>query len=276
VSHVAPASHSPDGETGPRATGRIPGGGVLVPGNDLPPAFYEPLAGRLGFHVLALRGFCGEPAHPQPGWEATLNEVAGLFDGRVLMGHSFGGLIAFLFAARYPDRVERLVLIEPPLVPSPLVRRWATRRYIRQTVEGDRTRFHNWSGLTRRIADPRSFPPERLRDYLEARRRADSSTVLVLLSAVARGMPLDFARVDMPVLILRGASSGWVTSFGMRQLVRWFPNARLDTIPEAAHMMFNENDERLEEVIARFCSTETSPAGRRPAERVTPRSSDSR
>jgi esterase len=34
-----------------------------------------------------------------------------------LFGHSAGGVTAFVFASRYPDRVARLILIEPTLLP---------------------------------------------------------------------------------------------------------------------------------------------------------------
>jgi pimeloyl-ACP methyl ester carboxylesterase len=46
----------------------------------------------------------------------TVLDAEGL-DKVNLFGHSAGGVTAFVFACRFPDRVERLVLIEPTLLP---------------------------------------------------------------------------------------------------------------------------------------------------------------
>lgn len=72
-------------------------------------AHLEPLLGD----VLTAR--CVElPGHgrtPAASWEATVEAVASLLDSRtVLVGYSQGARIALAVAAKYPERVERLVL----------------------------------------------------------------------------------------------------------------------------------------------------------------------
>ena len=48
----------------------------------------------------------------------TLDSL-GIKEPIVLVGHSYGGIIAFDFALNYPDRIRALVLLEPPLFDLP-------------------------------------------------------------------------------------------------------------------------------------------------------------
>ena len=86
---------------------------------------FEQLAERLAdrFHVVALdlRGHAGSP------WEPPWNleqHVADVLDAAppgpaAWLGHSFGGRIAYETAAAAPDRVERLVLLDPAILLPP-------------------------------------------------------------------------------------------------------------------------------------------------------------
>lgn len=96
-----------------------------------------PLAEAWGGPVHALDspgcGLSSRPAHQQQAdtekgrLEAENFFVNGLenwrkamgYEKMVLVGHSIGGFCAFVYAERYPERVERLVLLSPAGVPRP-------------------------------------------------------------------------------------------------------------------------------------------------------------
>ena len=83
----------------------------------------EPLADR--YHVIAL-DLLGHGHSPwQPPWDvgAHLDAIlATVPDGPAIwIGHSFGGRLAAELAAREPDRVERVVLLDPALRVLPQV-----------------------------------------------------------------------------------------------------------------------------------------------------------
>jgi hypothetical protein len=61
------------------------------------------------------RGFGASPADGRVDFERDAEDVAELLaDGAHLVGHSYGGVVSLLAAARRPDAVRSLVLIEPP------------------------------------------------------------------------------------------------------------------------------------------------------------------
>ena len=79
------------------------------------------------------------------GWEGSARRAARVMDARMAlakgtscigMGHSFGGIITLLMAAREPDRFSRIVLLDPVLFPPAYVRG---------------IRLFNWLGVARRI-----------------------------------------------------------------------------------------------------------------------------
>jgi len=61
------------------------------------------------------RGFGASPPDGRVDFERDADDVAELLaDGAHLVGHSYGGVISLLAAARRPDAVRSLALIEPP------------------------------------------------------------------------------------------------------------------------------------------------------------------
>ncbi|PWJ21043.1 alpha/beta hydrolase [Jannaschia seohaensis] len=79
------------------------------------------------FHCIApdLYGYGASPGWCGPGRQ-TLDDQVALIEAALpmegsfsIVGHSFGGTVAMQLAARHPDRIDRLVLIEPN--PFPLL-----------------------------------------------------------------------------------------------------------------------------------------------------------
>ena len=80
-------------------------------------------AGLAGFHVLApdLLGHGSSPYEPPWSLDAHVDaivETVGV-ESAVLIGHSFGGRLAFEIAARAPKLVPRLVLLDPAIFLPP-------------------------------------------------------------------------------------------------------------------------------------------------------------
>lgn len=97
---------------------------ILIPGLSSHPDVWAPLVERLEgdwrVHMIHIQGFAGAPAMDNidgPVAAPVSTEIAryireqGLED-TVVIGHSMGGTIAMMLAARDPDLVDRLVVID--------------------------------------------------------------------------------------------------------------------------------------------------------------------
>jgi pimeloyl-ACP methyl ester carboxylesterase len=75
----------------------------------------RPLADRYELLLVDRRGFGASPPDGRVDFDRDADDVAELLDdGAHLVGHSYGGVVSLLAAARRPDSVRSLVLIEPP------------------------------------------------------------------------------------------------------------------------------------------------------------------
>lgn len=92
---------------------------VLVHGSVAPGwmtwANQRPLAERFTLVVPVRSGYPPNPPLPRIDFETQADELADLLEtGDHLVGHSYGGVISLLAAARRPERVRSLTVVEPP------------------------------------------------------------------------------------------------------------------------------------------------------------------
>jgi len=180
---------------------------------------FRPLAERLSerFHVVAfdLRG------HGDSTWEPPWNLEQHVVDvleaapgGRCAwLGHSFGGRIAYEAAAAAPDRVERLLLLDPAIRLPPYV-----GLVTAENARRDRSYVSFEEGIDRRYEEsvlstaPRELVEAELREHLVPdeegrwRYRYCQSAVVAAYGEMTREQPA-FTRVHIPTLLLLGETS---------------------------------------------------------------------
>jgi len=79
----------------------------------------RPLSKRYRLYVMDRRGYYPNPPVDREDFEVDAGDVADLLGsngpgGMHLVGHSYGGVVSLLAAARRPDHVRSLTVIEPP------------------------------------------------------------------------------------------------------------------------------------------------------------------
>ncbi len=135
-------------------------------------------------------------------------------EGRVAwLGHSFGGRLAFEIAAAWPERVERLVLLDPAIHVHPTAGLHAAENARRDRSYGSFTeaidRRYEESALKRA---PRELLESELREHLAAdaagrwRYRYSQSAVVAAYGEMTRE-PTPFDRVRVPTLLVLGEES---------------------------------------------------------------------
>jgi len=177
------------------------------------------LAERLSdrFHVVALdlRGHGGSPWEPPWNLEQHVADVlvAAPEEPAAWLGHSFGGRVAYEAAAAAPDRVARLVLLDPAIRIPPHVGIAAA-----ENARRDRSYVSFDEGIDRRYEEsvlttaPRGLVEEELAAHLLAdddgrfRYRYCQSAVVAAYGEMTREPP-PFERVRVPTLLVLGETS---------------------------------------------------------------------
>ncbi len=182
-----------------------------------------------------------------------------------LVGLSMGGPIAAAFAARHPQRVERLALIGPAgaqaLTLHPLFRLFVL------PLVGDLLfqMLGGWLLMRGNAADFRD--PTLARPVLDRFRcDLDAGLKRAVLSSVREGMLGDFAaqyravgQLGLPVLLLWGENDPTVPLSHSQLLQEYMPQARLEVILEAGHLPQVERPDLLHPVLLEFLTEQRGP-----------------
>jgi lipase len=169
------------------------------------------------FHVVApdLLGHGSSPYEPPWSIAAHLDAIIGTVGKQecMVIGHSFGGRLAFELAARRPALVSRLVLLDPAILIPPHVALSAAEhaRKEREYVSFD-------EGIDRRFEEsqlhraPRELVAEELASHLvldddgRYRYRYCQAAIVAAYSEMA-AQPPPFERVRVPTLLVLGEQS---------------------------------------------------------------------
>ena len=148
-----------------------------------------------------------------------------------LVGHSFGGLLAALVAARRADLVERLVLIAPVGLPA-------------------RPPLAHVLPLAHALVQMRPrFAPVLLRDALRAGPRGLWSRAQAALAADLRE---ELGGVRAPTLLLWGERDRLVPAANAAVWAAALPAARIELLPGAGHVPMVERPDEVSRLLREF------------------------
>ncbi|MFF4774103.1 alpha/beta fold hydrolase [Microtetraspora fusca] len=171
-------------------------------------------------YALDLRGHGGSDRPGDYGLELMRSDVLGFLDALALdrvdlIGHSMGGLVAYLLAGDHPERVSRLVLED---VPAPLPR----ERVVPTRPDGDLP--YDWDmvlAVRRQIDDP------------------DPAWMDTL------------GRITAPTLVIAGGPASHIPQARVAELAQRIPNSQTMTIP-AGHLVHAAEPHAFSEAVLTF------------------------
>ena len=262
-----------------------------------PLAGLQPLASNYRFHYYDQRG-CGKSSRPIDRFTSSnyyenmqmLDRTLGLGaqvadierirqilgeDQLIIVGHSFGGFLASLYAAEFPGHVRALVLVSPaemlvmppesgglfeqvkPLLPEAMQPQYAD--YLKRYFDFGNLFSHTEADLA---ALNREFDP-----YYEAAIKSKGFSVpasntpgdnggwMVQAMYMSMGQRHDYRAalktVNAPVLVIHGEQD-LQPEKASRMYAQAFPHGELAVIPHASHFAFSEQPETFARVMSEF------------------------
>ena len=177
----------------------------------------------------------------------------------VLGGNSLGGQIAWATALTYPERIERLVLVDAAGYPFrsesvPIGFRIARMPGLSRLMESILPRTMIESSVKNVYGNPAAVTPELVDRYYDLARREGNRRALV--RRFQQNKPGELAdripTLRLPVLILWGARDHLVPLENGRRFNRDIPGSQLKVFDDLGHVPQEEDPERTAEAVANF------------------------
>jgi len=187
-----------------------------------------------------------------------------------LFGHSWGGLLAMAYAAAYPQRVDRLILVGPA-GPNLDYLEWFVDNVASRLRPEDTAAVDYWAAAATRGVDADKVALETIRAMAPSGYFFDRTKGLaavdkmltdgimharvseVLWEDMMKGYDLspELRKLDRPVLIVQGHQDpiGQKTAEQIHGLIE---NSRLAYIPKCGHLPWFEQPDAFREAIATF------------------------
>jgi pimeloyl-ACP methyl ester carboxylesterase len=226
------------------------------------------LRDRFDVHALDLRNHGSSPHADSMRWAELSEDLQGYLDRHgiespILMGHSLGGKVAMRFACQNPDLVKKLIIVDiaakayPPYhdneframkrIPvgelasrkeaeellEPMVPNWAMRQFLLTNLARDEpTGAFKW--------------------------QANVEALHASLPHIRQNSLVETDRYHGPVLLVRGANSGFLDDDDAAEMQHWFSHLREEVVPGAGHNVHVENRKGFLEVLDNWLTAAAS------------------
>jgi pimeloyl-ACP methyl ester carboxylesterase len=173
-----------------------------------------------------------------------------------LLGHSMGGKTAMQTALRFPDMVDRLIVVDmaPRSYPP-------SHQPIIQALQNiDPSEYEDRSAIDDALA--KDIPAFAIRQFLLKNLAYDTDTETYRWKMNLPVIAENYDRVieavtaeepfDKPAVFIRGANSSYVQDDDMDQILHLFPQAELVTIDNAGHWVHADQPDDLADAVDAF------------------------
>lgn len=190
-----------------------------------------------------------------------------------LVGHDWGGVVAWWLASRHPDRLERLAILNAP---HPATLGDHMRRHPSQALRSWYVAFFQLPWLPERIlgmggfrmarralertSRPGTFGEDDLARYREAWEKQGALTAMLnWYRALRRPLSGTGARIGAPTLVLWGRRDAFLDEGLAERALALCEDGRLEAWDDAGHWIQHEQPERVGAALAAFLSGGRAP-----------------
>jgi len=198
--------------------------------------------------------------------------VVGLLDAMgheraAIVGHDWGGIVAWWVAARHPGRVERLAILNAPhpvafrrfigRSPRQMLKSWYTFFFQIPWLPEALLRQGNWKRLKRalgRTSLPGAFSQADLDEYARAWSQPEAITAMInwYRAPLPGSASSSDSRISVPTLIVWGARDSALDRRLADASLACCDRGRLEFVEEATHWVQHDRPESVNRVLLEF------------------------
>jgi pimeloyl-ACP methyl ester carboxylesterase len=211
-------------------------------------------------HLLDLRNHGRSPHTPEMNYEVMAKDIFDYCEthklkNTILLGHSMGGKVAMLAAGKYPDLIDKLIVVDiSPKYYAPhhqqIMEGLTALEKQNLTSRGDAGEF-----LSKFVEDQgtRLFLLKNL--YWETKEKLSVRLNLKVLKEtieeVGAALPPRF-KFEKPTLFIKGGNSNYITKEDEPLIIQYFPNAEIKIVPNAGHWVHAEKTKDFYDNVKSF------------------------
>jgi pimeloyl-ACP methyl ester carboxylesterase len=233
--------------------------------------FTLPALGNAGYHAIAIDwkgfGLSDKKFEADYSHAAQADLVAGVMgilniQHASIVGHSMGSNVLAHFALKYPDRAEKLVIVDGVIIEEneganwtsvlwfPPARRWAQLAFQWFVVTPQTTA--DW--LRAAYYDPTHLTPEVLNNYLAPQTVRDWDLALlgIIRDSNQNALPRPFSTITAPTMIIWGENDPWIPLSVGEKLHARLPQSEWVVFSKTGHMLMEEQPSAFNERLLKF------------------------
>lgn len=236
-----------------------------------------------GYRVVApdLRGY-NDTDKPHKGYNVStlLRDIVGLIKGlgeekAIIVGHDWGGVLAWAFALRYPQMTERLIVLNAPH-PAAFTRDLRTLQQLRKSWYAFAFQIpwlpefllgRNHAALIGKMlyasaVQKTAFPPEALAQYQDAMSKPGALRASINYYRATFRRPFSTrsradTTINTPTLLIWGDQDIALGINLTRGLEQWVPNLQIKHLPDSGHWVQQEKPDEVNAFLLEFLGNAT-------------------
>lgn len=188
-----------------------------------------------------------------------------------LLGHSFGSIICAAYAARYPDTIAKLILVNPigaPALEGPrsiltkvaIAYYWLGKHLPRPVAKAWLSSKASVMVMSTVMAKTKDKPLRRYihRQHLQyfSQFHSPKSVYEGFVTSVSNTVKDAASSIPVPTLLIAGEQDDITTVDQQKTLVTLFPNADLEIIPGVGHLTHYETPAEVARLVQAFIKSE--------------------